>query len=107
MPRAVHGCCGAVTENGRMVWQREALMPTTTVEIRDAPTRLSELVELARLGADVLLTEGGTPQARLVAVPPPGGSYPRIPGLHAGEPGFWMSDDFDAPLPDEFWLGRS
>lgn len=28
---------------------------------------------------------------------------PRILGLHAGK--LWMSDDFDAELPDEFWLG--
>jgi hypothetical protein len=27
----------------------------------------------------------------------------RVLGLHAA--GFWMSDDFDDPLPDEFWLG--
>ena len=29
----------------------------------------------------------------------------RVLGLHAGS--MWMSDDFDAPLPDEFWLGKS
>jgi hypothetical protein len=29
----------------------------------------------------------------------------RIPGLHTGT--VWMSDDFDAPLPDEFWLGET
>lgn len=29
----------------------------------------------------------------------------RTPGLHQGI-GYWMSDDFDAPLPDEFWLGE-
>jgi len=29
----------------------------------------------------------------------------RIPGLHAGT--VWMSDDFDEPLPDEFWLGEA
>lgn len=28
----------------------------------------------------------------------------RIPGLHQGI-SYWMADDFDAPLPDEFWLG--
>lgn len=28
----------------------------------------------------------------------------RIPGLHAGM--IWISDDFDDPLPDEFWLGE-
>lgn len=31
-------------------------------------------------------------------------SQPRIAGLHAGE--IWTSDDFDDPLPDEFWLGE-
>ena len=29
---------------------------------------------------------------------------PRIMDLHKGQ--FWMSDDFDDPLPDEFWLGK-
>ncbi len=29
-------------------------------------------------------------------------SHKRTPGLH---PGGWISEDFDAPLPDEFWLG--
>jgi hypothetical protein len=28
----------------------------------------------------------------------------RIFDLHAGK--IWMSDDFDAELPDEFWLGE-
>lgn len=27
----------------------------------------------------------------------------RIPGLHAGQ--YVVTDDFDAPLPDSFWLG--
>ena len=31
------------------------------------------------------------------------GSQPRKPCLHAG---IWtVAEDFDAPLPDEFWLG--
>lgn len=30
----------------------------------------------------------------------------RVPGLHKDN-GYWMADDFDAPLPDEFWLGES
>jgi hypothetical protein len=33
------------------------------------------------------------------------GKPPRVFGLHAGQ--VWMSDDFDAPLPDEFWLGEN
>ena len=28
----------------------------------------------------------------------------RIPGLDAGTT--WISDDFDEPLPDSFWLGN-
>lgn len=28
----------------------------------------------------------------------------RIPDLDKGK--YWMSDDFNAPLPDEFWLGE-
>jgi hypothetical protein len=28
----------------------------------------------------------------------------RIPDLNKGE--IWMSDDFNDPLPDEFWLGE-
>ena len=31
-------------------------------------------------------------------------NLPRIPGLHQGE--IWMSEDFNDPLPDEFWLGE-
>jgi hypothetical protein len=33
----------------------------------------------------------------------PAATAPRILGLHAGT--FTVSEDFDAPLPDEFWLG--
>ena len=29
---------------------------------------------------------------------------PRVPGLHQGE--IWMSEDFNDPLLDEFWLGE-
>jgi hypothetical protein len=28
----------------------------------------------------------------------------RVAGLHAGKG--WMADNFDAPLPDSFWLGE-
>lgn len=31
-------------------------------------------------------------------------SKPRVAGLHAGMG--WVSDDFDAELPDSFWLGE-
>ena len=28
---------------------------------------------------------------------------PRVAGLNRGQ--IWVREDFDAPLPDEFWLG--
>ncbi|MFN9168638.1 MAG: DUF2281 domain-containing protein [Pseudanabaena sp.] len=28
--------------------------------------------------------------------------FQRVAGLHEGQ--IWMSDDFNEPLPDEFWL---
>ena len=60
-------------------------------------TSLKELLALVREGAEVLLTEGDTPLATIVPVEKMPGK--RIPDLH---PGTWISDDFDAPLPDEF-----
>lgn len=46
---------------------------------------------------------------RLVVHNPPASEngapiQPRVPGLHAGMG--WMSDDFNDPLPDAFWLGE-
>jgi hypothetical protein len=32
-------------------------------------------------------------------------SAPRTPGLHQGQ--IWMSEDFNEPLPDGFWLGEA
>ncbi|MBZ0315435.1 MAG: DUF2281 domain-containing protein [Anaerolineae bacterium] len=31
---------------------------------------------------------------------------PRILGLHANTGPFWISDDFNDPLPDAFWFGE-
>lgn len=74
-------------------------MGTKTVELSEAGDQLAELVAQAAAGTEVVLTEGNTPRARLVAVAQ--GSALRVPGLHPGS--MEVSDDFDAPLPDEFW----
>ncbi len=78
----------------------------TTVDVNDAQGRLRELVELAKAGDEVVIAEGATPVARLTAIvpaPEPPGS--RVAGLHRGAA--WVSEDFDQPLPDEFWAGNS
>jgi antitoxin (DNA-binding transcriptional repressor) of toxin-antitoxin stability system len=63
---------------------------------------LKELIRLAQEGVDVILTENGIPLAHIL--PMNEEKKPRIMGLHAG---VWeVSDDFDDPLPDEFWLGE-
>ncbi len=31
-------------------------------------------------------------------------TQPRVAGLHRGM--VWMAEDFDDPMPDEFWLGE-
>jgi len=76
---------------------------TTTIDIRDLPARLEEAIAVASAGGEVTLTDGVVARARLVAIQP-AAATPRLPGLHTG--GMTASDDFDAPLPDEFWNGR-
>lgn len=75
-------------------------MAATTVEVNEVPRRWAELVSLAAAGGEVIVTEGNVPRARLVPlIPRPA----RVPGLHPGA--IQTADDFDAPLPDEFWTG--
>ncbi len=79
-----------------------------TIDIHDPHVDLAELISLVKKGLEVILTDEFHVIARLVPVTGENtlGSdkfTPRIPGLHAGT--IWTSDDFDEPLPDEFWLG--
>ena len=76
-------------------------MSTTTVEIQEAAGRLRELLALIQQGTEVIIVEQGIPRARLTAVAP----QPRVPGLHPGA--ITTTADFDAPLPDDFWLGTT
>lgn len=72
-----------------------------TVDIREAQAQLPELVLRALAGDDVIISEGDKPVARLVAVGAT--SQRRVADLNKDE--IWTSDDFDEPLPEEFWLG--
>lgn len=76
---------------------------TTTIDIRELPARLDEVLARASAGDEVLLTDDNVPRARLVPVPPE--PKERTPGLHPGNI-IYMAPDFDAELPDEFWLGE-
>ena len=68
---------------------------TVTVDLHVAQADLSALIERVRLGEEVVITDAGRPVARLVAER----RQPRQPGSGKGQ--FWMSDDFNDPLPDD------
>lgn len=78
-------------------------MSTRTVNIHEAKTHLSELLALALEGEEVIIAKANKPIARLVPLEHP--KLQRKAGLHVGED-FWVSEDFDQPLPEEFWLGN-
>jgi len=67
-----------------------------TVNIHEAKTTLSKLIDEALQGEEVIIARAGTPVIKLVPVEKK--SKP-IPGLLKGE--IWIADDFDAPLPDD------
>lgn len=75
-------------------------MSTKTVDVLEAQNNLAELLSLVGDGTEIILTKGDKPIARLVPIDMKGA---RVAGLHRGAA--WMSEDFDAPLPDEFWAG--
>ena len=77
-----------------------ALMSIKTIDINHTPP-LEQLLAQIAAGDEVVFEADGKPIARLVPIDP---TAPRVAGLHEGQG--WMSDDFDAPLPDEFWAGR-
>jgi prevent-host-death family protein len=70
---------------------------TKTINIYEAKTHLSKLVDLASSGTDVIIARNGKPVARLTVLNPPKKKKFQL-GLLEGKG--WIADDFDAPLPD-------
>jgi prevent-host-death family protein len=66
------------------------------LNLYEAKTHLSTLVDEAAAGREVIIAKAGKPLAKLV---PFRRAVRRRPGLGRGT--VWMSDDFDAPLPRE------
>ena len=67
------------------------------VNIHDAKTHLSRLLERVSLGEEVVIARAGKPIARLVRIEP--AKQNRV--LGRGEGDFEVPDDFNAPLPEE------
>ena len=66
------------------------------INIYDAKTRLSELVDRAAAGEEVIIAKAGKPMARLVPLQ----VRERKPGRLKGR--MLIADDFDAYLPEDF-----
>jgi len=67
----------------------------TAVNLYEAKTHLSDLVERAAAGEEIVIAKGGRPRARLA--PLRATRRPRKPGGWEGK--VWIARDFDAPLP--------
>jgi prevent-host-death family protein len=68
------------------------------INVYQAKTRLSELLDRAAAGEEIVIARHGRPIARLVAYTPPARKRRKL-GLLAGK---WdVPEDFDAPLPEE------
>jgi prevent-host-death family protein len=75
-------------------------MPST-VNIFEAKTNLSKLIERVEQGEEIVIARAGKPVARLTRV-----ERARKPirfGALKGK--IWIADDFDDPLPEDFLIG--
>jgi prevent-host-death family protein len=69
----------------------------TEVNTHEAKTHLSKLLARVQAGEEIIIARAGTPVARLVPIESRVGN--RQPGTAVGQ--VELTDDFDAPLPDE------
>jgi prevent-host-death family protein len=65
------------------------------VNLYEAKTQLSSLVDEAAAGKEIVIAKNGKPMAKLV---PYKARVKRKPGRLKGK--IWIADDFDAPMPD-------
>lgn len=76
-------------------------MPRVVVNIYEAKTQLSRLVDRAAAGEDILIARHGRPVAKLSALEPAQRTI--VFGLLEGQ--IEVPDDFDAPLSDDVLAG--
>lgn len=65
------------------------------VNMHEAKTHLSRLVERAAAGEEIIIAKNGKPMAKLIPVTPD--LSPRVPGSMRGQ--IWIAEDFDDELP--------
>lgn len=70
-----------------------------SVNVHEAKTHLSRLLEQVQKGEEIVIAKAGLPIARLIAYQP--GAHRIAPlGAMAGE--IWIGEDFDLPLDEQF-----
>lgn len=74
----------------------------TIVNIYEAKTNLSDLVERAASGEEIIIAKAGVAKVKLVPMPQP--MVRREPGLWAGK--IWYAPDWDSPITEEELLGE-
>lgn len=79
------------------LWKRryDSTVPPVVSNLYEAKTNLSQLVDRAAAGEEIIIAKNGVPLARLVPLRTQ--TTPRQPGGWEGR--VTISDDFDAPLP--------
>ncbi len=67
------------------------------INIHEAKTQFSKLVDRAIEGEEVIIAKAGKPVVKLVSLNESQKPI-RVPGSLKGQ--IWIADDFDAPLPE-------
>jgi len=75
---------------------RASVVRVTLINLYDAKSQLSALVEQAAAGAEIIIAKAGKPRAKLVPIRE---HARRRPGRGKGK--IRMAANFDAPLPDD------
>jgi prevent-host-death family protein len=77
------------------VKQQQRGRRSAPVNVHEAKTHFSKLLERVEAGEEIVIARAGRPVARLIAFQP----AKRVLGLDAGT--VHIAEDFDAPLPED------
>lgn len=77
---------------------------TRTIDVKEAETQLSHLLALALQGDEIIIEQNGEPKVRLAPIERQTAAQRELGGNRGWVE--YMSEDFNAPLPDEFWIGE-
>ncbi len=85
-----------------MIKSGEVIFMTRTLNINEINNSIQAVLALTRNGDEVVLEENGNPVAKFTPIEQIEKPQvkERVFGLGKG---YWMSDDFNDELPDEFW----